>query len=237
MEDLVNGHRRAHGHHGGHRRRGFREELARVLNSYRFHIAILVLVGFDCLLVFGALIIDLRLFTTHPHCNVSDPANHKQLTEEHHTLETIEKILHFTSIGLLGLFVVEVILKLIAFGVHFFYKFEELIDAIIIIISFVLDIVFINNEFLKFMGVLIFLRLWRIVRIVHAIITAVMTPMEHKIEIEEKRREIAEHKLRVALHEMELLKSKLQAYEQQEKVELEEADENQSPNDSVRSAD
>lgn len=70
-----------------------------------------------------------------------------------------------------------------------------------------------------------------------AIITAVMTPMEHKIEIEEKRREIAEHKLRVALHEMELLKSKLQAYEQQEKVELEEADENQSPNDSVRSAD
>ncbi len=77
------------------------------------------------------------------------------------------QILHFTSIGLLGLFVVEVILKLIAFGVHFFYKFEELIDAIIIIISFVLDIVFINNEFLKFMGVLIFLRLWRIVRIVH----------------------------------------------------------------------
>lgn len=62
---------------------------------------------------------------------------------------------------------VEVVLKLIAFGYTFFYQFEELIDAIIIIVSFTLDIAFIKSSTLKFLGLLIFLRLWRIVRIVH----------------------------------------------------------------------
>lgn len=48
--------------------------------------------------------------------------------------------------------------------------------------------------------------------------------MEHKIELEEKRREVAEHRLKEALQEIKLLKGKLQAYqppEEEEKVEVE----------------
>ena len=36
-----------------------------------------------------------------------------------------------------------------------------------------------------------------------------MTPMEHRIEHEEKRRKMAERKLKEALHEIEILNSKL----------------------------
>lgn len=46
-----------------------------------------------------------------------------------------------------------------------------------------------------------------------------MTPMEHKIEQEEKKREIAEHRLKEALYEIELLNSKLLAYQHLEEVE------------------
>ena len=97
-------------------RNDWRSTLARLLNSYRFHvssefdfiswleshvanwkpclqtfqIAILVLVGVDCFLVFGELIIDLKLFQNHT-CYVNS-SDHQTESESHHTLETIEKV-------------------------------------------------------------------------------------------------------------------------------------------------
>lgn len=76
-------------------------------------------------------------------------------------------MLHYCSIALLGVFLVEVTLKIYAYGRTFFQNIEEMIDAVIIIVSFVLDLIFIDNSLLKFLGVIIFLRLWRILRIVH----------------------------------------------------------------------
>ena len=55
-----------------------------------FQIAILVLVGVDCFLVFGELIIDLKLFQNH---TCYDNSTHQYTeSESHHTLEIIEKV-------------------------------------------------------------------------------------------------------------------------------------------------
>lgn len=92
--------------------------LAKMLSSYRFHVrfspwlkhlepfedfslkdlfqvVVLVLVGLDCILVFGELMIDyLRLFQNH-NCNATSASYANESTNElenYHTLETIEKV-------------------------------------------------------------------------------------------------------------------------------------------------
>lgn len=60
-----------------------------------FQVVILVLVGLDCILVFGELMIDyLRLFQNHA-CNATQGSYANESTKElenYHTLETIEKV-------------------------------------------------------------------------------------------------------------------------------------------------
>ncbi|XP_074660582.1 uncharacterized protein LOC141913043 [Tubulanus polymorphus] len=82
----------------------------------------------------------------------------------------IVHILHLASIVILGILLVEVILKIIGLGFDFLKYKIEVIDAIIVTASFILDIVFLNSNMSKTITVMIILILWRIVRLLNAVI-------------------------------------------------------------------
>lgn len=78
------------------------------------------------------------------------------------------QIFHYFSLALLTFFMVELCGKLYAYRWEYFEHKFEVFDGLIVVISFVLDIVFIFHEdAFDGIGLLILLRLWRVARIIN----------------------------------------------------------------------
>ena len=72
------------------------------------------------------------------------------------------------SIGILSVFLIEIIVKVYAFRLEFFKQKMEVFDAIVVIVSFALDVAFANEEGLSSgLGLIVLLRLWRVTRILN----------------------------------------------------------------------
>lgn len=156
----------------------FRERLYKRLHSQKFQIIVISLVIFDCLLVIGELMIDLEIVVLH---------------EDHHV---VPHVLHYLSIVILSIFLVEIAAKLYAFRLEFFHHKLEVFDAIVVILSFSLDIAFIDTvDVRNGTGLLIILRLWRVARILNGIVLSVKTQAEHKLMKERQLREAVEEEL------------------------------------------
>lgn len=132
-----------------------------------FHIAVILLVIIDCLLVVAELILD--FVKLRKMCDLK-PTNDTDVHHEHelHRIELAIEILHFSSLVLLGLFVIEVLTKVFIFGRHWWDIHEkkmEWLDTIIVIASFIVDLVimFQSNVFAEISLLFISLRLWRVV--------------------------------------------------------------------------
>ena len=130
-------------------KRTCRERLCHLLHTNKFQICIVCLVIFDCLLVIAELLIDLRIFETGSH-------------------SVIPSILHYMSIGILSIFIVEIFVKLYAFRLDFFRQKLEVFDAIVVFVAFGLDVAYASKEGLESgVGLIVILRLWRITRILN----------------------------------------------------------------------
>ncbi|KAM4732975.1 voltage-gated hydrogen channel 1 isoform 1-T2 [Anableps anableps] len=141
----------------------FRDSLKRLYTSDRFQIAVVCLVILDALFVMLELLIDLSVIKLE----------HGHLAPE---------VFHYLSLALLTFFMVELAGKLFVFRLEFFYHKFEVFDAVVVVISFVLDIVFIFHEdAFDGVGLLILLRLWRVARIVNGILVSVKTRADQKI--------------------------------------------------------
>ncbi|KAM4708732.1 voltage-gated hydrogen channel 1 isoform 1-T8 [Discoglossus pictus] len=140
-----------------------REALKWLLSSHKFQIAIVVLVILDALFVLVEILLDLEL--------LAEKVDH-----------IIPEIFHYLSISVLSFFLLELAAKLYAFRLEFFHHKFEVFDAIIIVISFVIDIVYISREdVFNAVGLLILLRLWRVCRIINGVIVSVKSRAEEKI--------------------------------------------------------
>jgi hypothetical protein len=136
--------------------------IVHIVEKTIFHIGIIVLVLLDCVLVIGELMLD--FIYLNQKCD-------KKTREEETTnpkLELAIEILHYASIFLLAIFVVEVLTKIYAFGRkwwNFREKKMEWLDAIIVIVSFIIDIYFLKgrNAIAEISLLFITFRLWRIV--------------------------------------------------------------------------
>lgn len=125
----------------------FRERVQRIIESNYFHIVVIILVLLDTVCVAGELIISLE--------------------KKEEALETAENIFKYMGLTILCLFLVEILTKLI-FNTHHFLKSKlEIFDGIIVIISFALDVAFLDGEASPAIGLITLLRLWRIARIVN----------------------------------------------------------------------
>ncbi|XP_053135739.1 voltage-gated hydrogen channel 1 [Hemicordylus capensis] len=141
----------------------FREAMKKLFQSHKFQILIVCLVILDALLVLGELLLDLKVI--HPDKE-----------------EIAPRVLHYLSLSIVSLFLVEVAFKLFAFRLEFFHHKFEVLDAVVVVISFVIDIVllFRENEF-EALGLLILLRLWRVARIINGIILSIKTRSEQQM--------------------------------------------------------
>ncbi|XP_074640405.1 voltage-gated hydrogen channel 1-like [Tubulanus polymorphus] len=154
-----------------------RSKLQHVLHTNKFQIGVVVLVIIDCLLVIGELLIELEVFALNGHSDVPH-------------------VLHYMSIAILSIFMIELLVKVYAFRLEFFKQKLEVFDGIIVIVSFVLDIVFIKKEGItEAIGLIILLRLWRVARILNGIIMSVKVQADKKIHKERRIREAVEQEL------------------------------------------
>ena len=187
----------------------FRLKLQKIIHSIPFHIIVSLLVIIDVLIVILELTIETRQLAfcstesdCEDKCNCTETPTkaHKNETEhlvcgfvglthqcvlESQETPDVSRILSIVTITILSIFLVEILIKLFAFGIRFFKKCFEVFDAIVVITSFIFGVVqfFLEeNEFLIFFELLIILRLWRIVRIITASIAAYNAVEEEKNE-------------------------------------------------------
>jgi hypothetical protein len=144
-----------------------REKIRKVLTSNYFHIIIIVLVLLDSFCVTVELVIDLES---------SDSVSE--------SLQHVEETFKFVGLTILSLFVVELIFKLVFIREEFFKSKLEMFDAFIVVVSFILDIVFIDKKsaVATLGSIFVLFRFWRIIRIVNGIIMTVEKRAEAKIE-------------------------------------------------------
>lgn len=150
----------------------FREKLSALLHSTKFQIAIVVLVIVDCLLVVTELLVEVEILKLHEHS------------------EAVPQVIHYMSISILSLFLVEIVAKLYAYRLRFFKHKMEMFDAVVVVVSFALDVAFRNpDSAANAGGLIIVLRLWRVARLLNGIVLTVKTQAEHRLAREVKLRE------------------------------------------------
>uniref|UniRef100_A0A1A8FA62 Voltage-gated hydrogen channel 1 n=2 Tax=Nothobranchius korthausae TaxID=1143690 RepID=A0A1A8FA62_9TELE len=141
----------------------FRDQLKRLYGSERFQVLVVCLVILDAFFVLAELLIDLSVVKLE-HGHVAP------------------QVFHYLSLALLTFFMVELAGKIFAFRLEFIHHKFEVFDGLVVVVSFVLDIVFIFHED-AFSGInlLILLRLWRVARIINGILVSVKTRADHKV--------------------------------------------------------
>ncbi|XP_065146461.1 voltage-gated hydrogen channel 1 [Paramisgurnus dabryanus] len=142
----------------------FRDSLRRLYKAEKFQIVVVCLVVLDAIFVLCELLIDLSI-----------------IEADHHKIAP--QIFHYLSLSLLTFFMVELCGKIFAFRLEFFRHKFEVFDGIVVVVSFILDIVYVSNEdAFDAMGLLILLRLWRVARIINGIMVSVKNRAHHKVQ-------------------------------------------------------
>jgi len=115
-------------------------------------------------------------------------------------LGEIVHALHISSICILAIMVFEVLLKIFALGARYFKGKLEVADGVVIIISFTLDLYFIdgvsggdgvNNG----ATVLVILLLWRILRVFNALLVTAKKRLQFRIRVQKRMRKALEDKV------------------------------------------
>ncbi|KAF1465966.1 Voltage-gated hydrogen channel 1, partial [Megadyptes antipodes antipodes] len=141
----------------------FQDIMKKLFSSHRFQILVVCLVILDALLVLGELLMDLKII--HPDKYNITP-----------------KVFHYLSLSILTIFLVEVGFKVFVYRREFFHHKFEVLDGIVVIVSFILDVVVIFREHeFEAVGLLILLRLWRVARVINGIILSVKTRSEQQV--------------------------------------------------------
>ncbi|XP_076804670.1 voltage-gated hydrogen channel 1-like [Clavelina lepadiformis] len=173
-----------------------KEKLKHILHSKPVHITIIVLVILDVIFVVLELLIDLDAITLEE----SNP---------------LPSILHGFSIAILSAFMVEIGIKIYADYKHFIHHKVEVIDAIVVVVSFGADLAlaFDEESILAAIGLLVILRLWRVLRIFNGVIFTIKSEADNRVhEIKAKNRALeeilkkAQEKLQSQINEIKELK-------------------------------
>ncbi|KAF2071235.1 hypothetical protein CYY_007452 [Polysphondylium violaceum] len=139
-----------------HDRAKWRYKLGAFIESHRVQYFIVALIILDLIIT----IVEMFLEETYK-C--------KEHHEIPHAVERAEDVFKIVTLVLLGIFELEIVLLIIAFGVDFFKHPLYVLDGIIITTSIVIDVVFRDAA----SNLLIIFRLWRIVRVAHGVMVSV----------------------------------------------------------------
>ncbi|XP_078598911.1 voltage-gated hydrogen channel 1-like [Branchiostoma floridae x Branchiostoma japonicum] len=183
----------------------FREKLLHVLHSTEFQVAVVILVIVDCILVVFELLIDLGGIKLCEEA-VKAECQNMGTTATMSPAEEIEKeaecdhpapeILHYMSIAILCIFLIEIMFKVYAYQKDYIKHKMELFDALVVIVSFCFDVAYANHEdAFDGIGLLVVLRLWRVTRIINGILMSVQHTAEKKINAQKQARQEVQEEL------------------------------------------
>ncbi|KAF5405821.1 hypothetical protein PHET_00662 [Paragonimus heterotremus] len=119
------------------------------------------------------------------------------------TMHDVSAILHYLSIAITGLFLLYVILKIACLGRKFFRDRNQHLDAGIIVASFISDVLYVRyvSETTAAMVVLL---LWRIFRIINALMMHKQHQYELRISMQKRARRLLGRKLEIIQTEKEM---------------------------------
>ncbi|KIY50227.1 hypothetical protein FISHEDRAFT_71839 [Fistulina hepatica ATCC 64428] len=157
-----------------------RAKTRHILHVPKFHYTIIGLVILDLVIVFVDLVISLlqapcfsdEQLESFKESGINPPENSGCVLPDSTSVTDAEWVLWALSVFLLALFVLELLASLFAFGWRHFTKILFAVDAIVVVASFILEIYFKFGDDGKLEtnpSALIVLRLWKIVRAIHAI--------------------------------------------------------------------
>jgi len=122
------------------------DRMARVIDTNKFQISVVCAVALDGFLVVGGLLA------------AGDG------------LATAALALHYTTVGMLCVFIIEVCARVLALRRQFYRRRMELFDALTVAVTFALSVVFAKDENVRSSaGLLILLRLWRVAKILNGL--------------------------------------------------------------------
>uniref|UniRef100_A0A5K3FQY6 Voltage-gated hydrogen channel 1 n=1 Tax=Mesocestoides corti TaxID=53468 RepID=A0A5K3FQY6_MESCO len=108
----------------------------------------------------------------------------------HHASE----VMHFVSIGVTGLFICTMVLKIVCLGRKFFSNVYEVADALVILISFISDISYIKLDSQEISAMVILL-LWRIARLINAMLMYERQRCEFRVALQKRARRLQQRKV------------------------------------------
>lgn len=166
----------------------WKHRLHSILDDPRTHKIVLVFVILDLLVVLAEVFIDLFSF--------QDCRNHVGATkfEESHSAHVALSALRIVSLIILAGFLVENFLRLIVMGAAFYLKhWLHLFDISVVATSFFVTI-FLHGALEEVVALFIFLRLWRVMRIVDGVaITLEEKAEKHKHKKNELIKQLKQH--------------------------------------------
>ena len=137
----------------------------------------------DCAFVITELIFDGKVKGFDECCDEHNAYCAETTTHKHHW-EHVTHSVHICSIIVLSLFMVEVAAKIIYTRDHFLSHKMEIFDAVIVVTSFILDLVFINDDVVGgLVQLIMFLRFWRVVRVINGFILSAKQAADKRIVI------------------------------------------------------
>lgn len=147
-----------------------RTRLKRVLKSKYFHVLIIALLILDMCILFTEhilLIYQLHLLeTTCKHYSINEPSEDHIAEEE--TIKVFELVFRYLTLAIVAIFMLELLLKLYAYGLHLFSKIWDSIDALVILAAFFGEI-FLAGLAEQYVTLLLPLRILRLIRYTHVI--------------------------------------------------------------------
>ncbi|KAI3435829.1 hypothetical protein D9Q98_001887 [Chlorella vulgaris] len=145
--------------------------VAELLESSTAHYIVIGLTLVDLAVVVTELILT-AIFACHEH--------------EPHAVHTAEEALRWTSVGILCLFTAELAVRLAVFGhTYFTHSRWHLFDAVVVISSLVLELS-LHNLAQEVASLLVFFRLWRVLRVMHGVAEAI--ELNHESELSHHHR-------------------------------------------------
>ncbi|KAG0283068.1 hypothetical protein BGZ96_012554 [Linnemannia gamsii] len=158
-----------------------RRRIGKAIESKAAHITILILTLFDIILVM---------------LQIGASLLHLDETEHEHWVLTLFEHL---SLAIVSVFMLEILLKIFAFGPRYFWIgtphwILHLVDAIIIITSFMLEI-FLKGAEQELSSLLIVFRLWRVVKLTGSVAIEVSEHDQAHVALLEERVKLLEQEL------------------------------------------
>jgi hypothetical protein len=117
--------------------------------------------------------------------------------------EKAAHVLHYISLSILIFFAAEIFLSIIALGHLVFSRWIVLLDAVVITVSIVIDVVLHDSAG----AIIVVVRLWRVARIVHGVFETIYEKLNDKIEEQKEKLKSKKEKIKALKLHVQSLES------------------------------